>query len=694
MAVSGRTGGAVARILASMNAEPADAHAPAPREFRGLRLFPFQRQAIAAILGGRSVVVAAPTGAGKTLVADYAMEQAFEAGRRVVYTSPIKALSNQKFRDFRAEYGDEQVGIMTGDVTINPDAPLLVMTTEIFRNTIFEDPRRLEGFEVVIFDEVHYLDDRERGTVWEESIIFAPRHIRVVALSATVPNVDQFAAWLGEVRDCDVEVIIEETRPVPLVHKVWIPGRGPRSVREVKQYFVEMGRFQEKDRERRRGRRPHRRSRRAQEEILWKASEKLLDYLIRRDLLPAIYFAFSRADCERLAQRNAKRDLLSSSERRHMVGLFDELAERYEVATSSDTQQLRELAANGVLYHHAGMLPIDKEIVERLFTTGLVKMLFATETFSLGVNMPARTVAFHTLCKYDGVSYGRILAREYWQMAGRAGRQGIDPKGWVFALLDESRIDAGDLERLQSGRVEPVISRFNLNYSGILNLYRRVGEKVPEAWQRSFARYQRRGKKEKGGPRRGGAAQIRARLEMLEEFHYIESGTLTRKGTLCSRVNGYEIAATEAQEGGWIARCNAVQLTMLFAAMVYEPRRYDDSAPPTRHLKGIKTPFSRHMESFATTETAFGIEGPVKVPDFGLSGPVQFWAEGMDFDRVLTRTSLAPGDLVRTLRMTIQLLRQMEHALDPQDPTRETLHAARELIDRDVVDARRQLELG
>lgn len=675
--------------------EPAPGEsASAPQTFRGLSLFPFQRRAITAIVEGRNVIVAAPTGAGKTLVADYAIEWAFEAGRRVVYTSPVKALSNQKYRDFRAHYGEDKVGIMTGDVTIHPEAALLIMTTEIFRNTLFEAPERLDGFDFVVFDEVHYLDDRERGTVWEESIIYAPRHVRVVALSATVPNVEELAAWVGEVRSADVDVIVETQRPVPLTHKVWIPGRGPRSLPEVRKYFVEKGRLDRIERQRRRGRHGRQRSRRAQEEILFEASGRLLDHLERRDLLPVIYFAFSRLDCERLARANAKRELLTPTEQQRMLDLFDELATRYDVTEASDTKLLRDLAANGVLYHHAGMLPIDKEIVERLFTTGLVRMLFATETFSLGVNMPARTVAFHTLCKYDGVRYGRILVREYWQMAGRAGRQGIDAEGGVFAILDETRIDYRDLERLQSGRSEPVQSRFNLNYSGILNLYQRVGEGVTEAWQRSFARHRQRARGRRQEGRHSGADRIRARLRVLEEFHYIEDGALARKGRFCARVNGYEIAATEALERGWIHRCDPIRLAMLFAAMVYEPRRHDESAPPTRSLKGIAVPFTLHMEAFAAAELALGVEFPTRAPDFGIAGPVQLWAEGKDFDAVLARTSLAPGDLVRVLRMTIQILRQVEHALPHDDPTREALQAARERIDRDVVDARRQLELG
>jgi len=425
-------------------------------------------------------------------------------------------------------------------------------------------------------------------------------------------------------------------------------------------------------------------------ELIDSASSKLIDYLEKRHLLPCIYFCFSRMDCERLAEANARRDLLEPEERRRMLALFDELADRYEVSTAYDTVQIRSLAAQGVLYHHAGMLPIDKEIVERLFTTGLVKLLFATETFSLGVNMPARTVCFHSLTKYDGIEFGRILAREYWQMAGRAGRQGIDDKGWVFSLLDETRISYGDLEHLQSGRIEPVKSRFNLSYSGILNLYRKVGDEVVDAWERSFARFQQ-GRKKRGGRR---AAQIRARLRVLEHRHYLTADGLTRRGKLCAQINGYEIAVTEAYEQGWLLRCNAVQLAMVFASMIYEARRHDSSAPPTRSLKGIAAPFTAHMQDFQAEEIAQRVETPVRPPDFGVAGPVQAWAEGKDFERVLALTTLAPGDLVRILRMTIQVLRQTAHALPVGDPSIALLHEAKERIDRDLVDAKRQLELG
>src|SRR5262245_4229339 len=295
-----------------MPAGPTTTPPGGPATFRGLTLFPFQRRAVEAIFEGKGVVVAAPTGAGKTLVADYAIDHALAQGRRVLYTSPIKALSNQKFRDFRAHYGEERVGLMTGDVTLQPDAPLLVLTTEIFRNTIFEDPKRLDGFEFVIFDEVHYLDDRERGTVWEEAILYAPTHIRVVALSATVPNVQELADWIEAVRHTPVDVIVEERRPVPLTHKVWIPGRGPRSLDEGRRYLIEVGRHDDR-RGGRGGRfRGPRRGVRARLEALERASGDLIDHVEQHGLLPAIYFCFSRLDCERLAQANAHPALLKA----------------------------------------------------------------------------------------------------------------------------------------------------------------------------------------------------------------------------------------------------------------------------------------------------------------------------------------------------------------------------------------------
>ena len=662
--------------------------------FRGKTLFPFQAKAAQAILDGRSVIVAAPTGAGKTLVADVAIGEALAEGRRVVYTSPIKALSNQKFRDFRADYGDDRVGIMTGDVTIGADAPLLIMTTEIFRNTIFEDPERLAAFDFVVFDEVHYLDDLERGTVWEEAILYAPPHVRIVALSATVPNVDELAAWISEVRGAPVEVVIELERPVPLIHKVWVPGKGPRGVDELRRIELEEAREQ-------RGRRG-RRERRTRDDLIAmhdQAVYDLLAYLLARDLLPALYFVFSRKDCERLARAHAGMDLLRADESLALLERFDDLAQRYEVTNAPSTRELRRLASRGVLYHHAGMLPIDKEIVERLFTTGWVRLLFATETFALGVNMPARTVCFHALRKFDGIEVVPLRVRDYGQMSGRAGRQGIDEVGHVFAILD-SRTDWRDVERLQGGRSEPVRSRFNLDYATILNLYAHMGDRVADAWRRSFARFhahygRKRPSKEEPTAVSAAGRAIQARLDVLREHRYIERRGLTRKGKIAARISGYEIACTEAYEGGFLSRCDAIEAAMLFASIVYESRPADEADPPAKaRLRGIAVPFRDRLDQFRAAERQAGIADPIRSTEALIFGVTEAWAEGEPFAVLESMCTLAPGDMVRIFRMTIQLLRQVFHAVPRGDPIQEMLQEAITRIDRDVVDAKRQLELG
>ncbi|HVG94405.1 MAG TPA: DEAD/DEAH box helicase [Planctomycetota bacterium] len=666
--------------------------------FRGKRLFPFQERAATAIHQGRDVIVAAPTGAGKTLVADVAIAEALSEGRRVVYTSPVKALSNQKFRDFRADYGEDRVGIMTGDVTINPDAGLLIMTTEIFRNTIFESPERLAAFDFVIYDEVHYLDDIERGTVWEESIIYAPPHVRVVALSATVPNVKELAAWIEQVRGTQVEVVVESERPVPLVHKVWVPGKGPRGVDELRRGTREevpppRGRG-------RRGRHDPRPSRESVEALRERATGDLLAYLRERDLLPALYFVFSRRDCEHLARTHAGEDLLSPEDRERLLADFDELAARYEVTEAPSTRELRRLATRGVLWHHAGMLPIDKEIVERLFTTGRVRLLFATETFALGVNMPARTVCFHALKKFDGVDVRLLRTRDYGQMAGRAGRQGIDTVGHVFAVFDARDADWRDVDRLQHGVPEAVRSRFNLNYASILNLYDRIGDRVLDAWLKSFARFHAN-----WGRRRPAAGEepahlsaagraTQARLDVLEETRYVEAGRLTRKGKMAARISGYEIACTEAYEGGFLSKCDAVEAAMLFASIVYEARPADEADPSIRPLKGIWQPLRERLDRFRAAERRAGLAETIRTVEPLIFGLAEAWAEGEDFAVLESMGNLAPGDLVRVFRMTIQIMRQVVHAVPAGDPVRAILEEAITRVDRDVVDARRQLELG
>ncbi len=638
--------------------------------FQGKTLYPFQQKAIEAIDAGRSVIVAAPTGAGKTLVADYAIEHAFLEGRRIVYTAPIKALSNQKFRDFRAEHGDD-VGIMTGDVTIHPEAPLLIMTTEVFRNTIFESPERLEQVTFVVFDEVHYLDDEERGTVWEESILYAPPHIRIVALSATIPNIEQLAGWMRRTRRSEVDVIVEEQRPVPLHHYFYVPDAGPRELRQLKGVLTKAPR---KRRFRTEGFPRH-----------------PIAYVIRENWLPALYFAFSRRDCELLCEREARaNDLLADEERRGVLALFDDLARRYEVEGQAGIERLRHLASRGTLYHHAGLLPIQKEIVERLFTTGGVKLLFATETFALGVNMPAKCVIFDTLRKFDGIDVRDMKTRDYQQMAGRAGRQGMDREGLVLSKIDIEEASYAALQRITEGASEPVLSRFNLSYSTLLNLYLRLGQGVYTAYDKSFAHYQQtKAERREAAPRN---RIIARRMRILRERGYADEQGMTARGELARKVNGYEIQVTEFYFAGLFERASVLELAALFVAIVYEPRKMDDTDPV--RIPGMEKQAIALVRDWTLDEQRAELAELLKRPDFGLNAVVFAWVKEASFEDLRRFTNTSEGDLVRTLRMALQLMRQLRRVIDRKDPLGEKLDEAARRMDRDVVDARRQLELG
>jgi superfamily II RNA helicase len=618
-----------------------------PRTFRGLELYPFQVQAIRSILKGHSVLVAAPTGAGKTLVADFAIEHAFERDERIVYTSPIKALSNQKFRDFREVHGDA-VGIMTGDVTINPGARLLIMTTEVFRNTIFEDPRRLEDIGTVIYDEIHYIDDIERGTVWEESIIYAPEHIRVIGLSATIPNIDDLAAWMAEVRSSTFDVVVKVRRPVPLKHHLYAPGKGPMPLKKLKT-LVSKGQI-------------HIRRQRP------RASAKdLLDHLQKEKLLPCLYFCFSRKECESRARESSRRQLLSAPDRKKILAHYEDLCDRYQVTEDTLHERVRSLVSRGIMYHHAGLLPVFKEIVERLFNTGLIKLLFATETFALGVNMPARCVAFQSLRKFDGVSFDYMKTRDYFQMAGRAGRQGIDEVGDVFSLLDPRDLDLESIGRILYGQTEPVKSRFNLDYSAVLCLYERLGERVPQAYEKSFAHFVRRrsaapkdpsarnGKRRRRKSKPRESRLIGHRLRVLKRLGYIEDGALTAKGTFASRINGYEVQAAELLHYGLFHLADEYQLCVLMVAMVFEERRGDMSSRlDDAILQEIKPLSEKKIAEFRRSEFESGIDELTQDVNFRMSAPTYAWARGASFEELRRLTNISDGDLVRNFRMAIQ----------------------------------------
>ncbi|MEX1025543.1 MAG: DEAD/DEAH box helicase [Planctomycetota bacterium] len=672
-----------------------------PTHWKGLQLSHFQRQAVEAILAGENVLLSAPTGAGKTLVAEVAIADAVARGRRAVFTAPIKALSNQKYRDFQADPAID-VGLLTGDVTIHPEAQVLIMTTEILRNAIFEDPTQLDGVDYVIFDEVHYMDDPERGSVWEESIIFAPPTVRFVALSATIPNLDQLGAWIREVRDQPLRVINTDKRPVPLKHRLHHADYGVFDLGKLGYVQKQLGEARDK----RKRDKPKRdsRGRRGPPQERGRGVVKLLDHAETDGLLPALVFSFSRKDCERLARKNRHRRLLDEQETLRMRNLQLDLLKRFQLDERELAGEVFQLTAVGVGYHHAGMLPIHKEVVERLFTSGLLKLLFTTETFALGINMPARTAIFGGLKKFDGISFDYMRTRDYLQMAGRAGRQGIDERGHVFVNLEDEDVRDAPLTRLLEGKPEAVESRFRLSYSTILHLYEALGsERLFEAWQKSFNQYQHRSKSKKARERNRAEQRrwVDAHLGLLSELGYIGPetsdgrGTLEAKGKIARYLVGYELQLTELLFRGAFENLPPAALAMIAVALIFEERgRGGPTYVSPRLFGGVRRHVDQVLGKLANDEIRFGVPTSIKRCDWGMTPAVIAWCEGAEMDHLEENLDIVPGDAVRTFRMAVQLLRHLRRVVDERDTLYGTLEAARHAMNRDVVDARRQLQLG
>ncbi|KAF7560047.1 hypothetical protein G7046_g4114 [Stylonectria norvegica] len=509
----------------------------------------FQKEAVYHLENGDSVFVAAHTSAGKTVVAEYAIALAAKHMTKAIYTSPIKALSNQKFRDFRETF--DEVGILTGDVQINPEASCLIMTTEILRSMLYRGADLIRDVEFVIFDEVHYVNDFERGVVWEEVIIMLPQHITLILLSATVPNTHEFASWVGRTKQKDIYVISTPKRPVPLEHYLWA-GKDIHKIVDSDKKFIEKGwkdahqAMQGKDKQRaettvatrggnprgsqrggpqrggpqrggrggaqrggaqQRGRggpprashnpghmgragRPGGFSSAAQDKNLW---VHLVQYLKKNTLLPACIFVFSKKRCEENADALSNQDFCTASEKSHIHMIIERSIARLKPEDRELPQiiRLRELLGRGIAVHHGGLLPIVKELVEILFAQTLVKVLFATETFAMGLNLPTRTVVFSGYRKHDGHSFRNLLPGEYTQMAGRAGRRGLDTVGSVL-IVPPGGDDAppvADLRNMIQGEPSKLRSQFRLTYNMILNLLRVEALKIEEMIKRSFSEH-------------------------------------------------------------------------------------------------------------------------------------------------------------------------------------------------------------
>ncbi len=464
----------------------------------------FQLEAAAAVHEGLSVLVAAPTGSGKTVVAEFAIERALALGGKCFYTTPLKALSNQKFGDLVAKHGAQTVGLLTGDNTVNPDAPVVVMTTEVLRNMLYERSDSLSSLVSVVMDEVHYLQDPYRGAVWEEVLIHLPLSVNVVCLSATISNAEEFGEWIGTLRG-ETRVIIEEQRPVPLEHH-YLVGHGmhPMHVEQdgvplPNPYVVSLDQreLRTKTYYRRGSGTPQQqrisRPREGHRRVYVPKREEVVEVLDEEGMLPAIYFVFSRAGCDKSVRwlRESGISLTSRAEADHIRERAETRAawvDEADLVTLGFYEFLDGLMA-GIAAHHAGMLPVFKETVEELFEAGLVKVVFATETLSLGINMPAKTVVIEDLWKFQGERHELLTPGEYTQLTGRAGRRGIDEVGHAVVVY-QRQVPFERVATLASTRTYNLTSSFRPSYNMAVNLVRNyTPEQAHHLLNSSFAQF-------------------------------------------------------------------------------------------------------------------------------------------------------------------------------------------------------------
>ncbi len=530
-------------------------------KFKTFTLDPFQEEAVKAIEENNSVMVSAPTGSGKTLVADFIIEKHKDDDKRIVYTAPIKALSNQKYKDFSKEYGEAKVGLMTGDIVINPHAKIVIMTTEIYRNMVVSQDSDVGDIAYVIFDEIHYINDIERGYVWEESIIYSPASVRFLCLSATIPNAQEFSNWIQAIKKHPVKTVISTKRNVPLEHLFYDEELGITTLEKIREarsipkyHHVIRGKKGKREKE---------------------PEPNHLELIkeIGKENMPALFFSFSRRDCQVKAKELAKLNLFErdSSLVQYMNSKLAEVPS--EVNRLSSTGLLKETLSQGIAFHHAGLLPVIKGIVEDLFGMGKIKVLYTTETFAVGINMPARTVIFNSLRKYDGYNFRYLNSKEYFQIAGRAGRRGIDVKGTVVSMIYRPTFNYQEIQKITSKDVEPIKSQFKLSINTVLNLINlHEPAQIERILRMSFYSYQQFGENYAKVPTKVLLYRYNSIVKMLVKYGYVENETLTVKGHFASKIFADEITIGEIFATDFIEKLDEYQVLLLVCALAYESR--------------------------------------------------------------------------------------------------------------------------
>lgn len=643
--------------------------------FKHFTLDPFQIEAIRAIERNESVVVTAQTGSGKTLIADYIIDKFLHSGKRVIYTAPIKALSNQKFRDFKEAYGKDAVGIMTGDAVVNPYAPVLIMTTEIYRNMLLCHDPCVEEISYVVFDEIHYITDIERGTIWEESIIFSPNTIRFLCLSATIPNAREFADWIESIKKHTVRVVTNDQRVVPLKHFLFDSYLGMTDATALAHHIKEVEHIPEY---------PMYPPVHAQQskKAKWKRKEWKLPYhvelikdLKEQNLLPCIFFIFSRKATQEKAVEVAKTStFVDKKDIEKIISLYNSYVTP-EIRQLDSAKLLKHLVQKGIAFHHAGLLPRLKELVEELFGLGLIKVLYATETFAVGINMPAKTVCFYSLEKYDGINFRPLHTKEYFQLAGRAGRRGIDKEGYAVALFNRNRDNIEKVKKLTEKDEEPIISRFTLSYNTVLSLVKQhTLQEIELILKQSFDHFLR--KKQQADVRI--MTSFGHKIKILKKMGYVASdNSLTPKGDFARLIYANELAVVELCTAKFVHEIDEIAFLTALATILWEGRR------------GVK--FYKRCDKRATgfllqaLHTDPFLFKQINISALkGLHPIIAHWYHQGDFLEMMQFTNLLEGDYIRLFRQLLDMLKQIKRATWDYDLIDRVEHSMQR-IDRDVV---------
>jgi ATP-dependent RNA helicase HelY len=666
-------------------------------------LDPFQREAMIALAAGNSVLVAAPTGTGKTVVAEFGVHLARARGQRALYTTPIKALSNQKYRDFREQYGDA-VGLLTGDLVVEPDAAVQVMTTEVLRNRLVQGTDALDDVGAIVFDEVHYMGDPERGTAWEESILLAPRHVPLICLSATVPNTEEIASWLRDVHG-DLSCIFHDERAVPLEVQYFLDGRGQLVLDadgERHAWFPDVG--GELGARIRYG--GHGEGNGEREPHPMAPPWQVVRYLESQELTPAIYFLFGRRACEEAAA-----SCLGLKPVPHAEALVQEARARLAVLPPED-RNLRQVALlfrllpRGVAVHHAGLLPPIKLLVEELFATGRLRAVFATDTLALGINMPARTVVVGEMTKWDGEQRRLLTPNEFRQMAGRAGRRGLDARGVALVLYSPWVTFERSMD-IANGELLPLRSAFRPSYSTTINLWHGPDdeERLAELYARSLRRFQgdqrlhhlaevREGLHtqfealQEGDPRdpavwaaarnlsraehalnrahamagREARTMVEGLARVLERFGYLNQGRPTWKAAYLRRLFGNNaLTLAELLAGRYLEPLEAAEVAEVASWFSWDRDTPLHGLPIPTRLYRLRTDLRGLHGSVLAEEARQGVEASQPLYE-EFHGVGLAWAQGWTLKEIAVRTRIAEGDLVGHFQKTLDLLGQLRNA--------------------------------